>query len=307
MANIFESVTKYTTILDRIMLEGTVTSILNADPTTLQMVKGTNEVKYPKMDMDGLGEYDRETGYDVGSATLEFQTHVIEFDRSKKFSVDVIDDDETAFIAYRNLSSEFLRTKVVPEIDAVRFSKIVSEITDRSIDPTSQIIEADLTATTALSAFDDAEEYFSNVEAGGMSGTVMFVSTEYYKALKQSDKIERRIDVGNANTGGVNRTVDLLDGTTPIIKVPKNRFYDAITLTGNGYLPTSGGAEINFMIVKIGTPKGLVKHVAPKVILPGVNQTKDAYEFMYRIHHDLIALDNQVPGLYVHVKATKLP
>ena len=44
------------------------------------------------------------------------------YDRGRKFSVDAMDNEETAGLAFGKLASEFIRTKAVPEMDAVRFA-----------------------------------------------------------------------------------------------------------------------------------------------------------------------------------------
>ena len=44
------------------------------------------------------------------------------FDRGRMFTVDNMDNAETAGLAFGRLASEFIRTKVAPEVDAFRFA-----------------------------------------------------------------------------------------------------------------------------------------------------------------------------------------
>ena len=42
------------------------------------------------------------------------------------YAIDNMDNEETAGIAFGRLAGEFIRTKVVPELDAYRFAKYAS-------------------------------------------------------------------------------------------------------------------------------------------------------------------------------------
>ena len=72
------------------------------------------------MDMQGLADYSRNSGYVQGDVTLKNETVKCNFDRGRMFWVDSMDDLETAGIAFGRLAAEFIRTKVGPEIDAFR-------------------------------------------------------------------------------------------------------------------------------------------------------------------------------------------
>jgi hypothetical protein len=72
--------------------------------------------------MDGLGDYNRNSGYTNGKVSLTNETVKFNYERGRMFSVDAMDDEETAGIAYGKLASEFISTKVAPEGDAFRFA-----------------------------------------------------------------------------------------------------------------------------------------------------------------------------------------
>jgi len=82
--------------------------------------------------MDGLGDYDRNSGYIDGDIALTNETVKFNYERGRKLKTDTIDNEETGGVIMANLSSEFLRTKVVPEVDAVRYATYASldDITD---------------------------------------------------------------------------------------------------------------------------------------------------------------------------------
>ena len=122
---------------------------------------------------------------------------------------------------------------------------------------------------------------------------------------------QRRFDVQTAN-GNVDRRVTMLDGITPIIRVPQARFYSLITLydgttegqTAGGYVPTKGGFDINFIYAGKAALHGVIKRNISKLITPDQNQSADAYDIFYRCHHDLIVKDSETAAIYVHKKAT---
>ena len=76
--------------------------------------------------MDGLGDFDRNSGYTEGTSKLTWETIKYDKERSQKLKIDRLDNDESLGIAVAKLSSEFLRTKVAPETDAARIAKIAS-------------------------------------------------------------------------------------------------------------------------------------------------------------------------------------
>ena len=61
--------------------------------------------------MDGLGDYSRNSGYIDGDVTLTNETVKFNYDRGRAFSVDNMDTEETAGVAFGRLAAEFIRTK----------------------------------------------------------------------------------------------------------------------------------------------------------------------------------------------------
>lgn len=306
MANTFaEKAVKFIPLLDEIYQKSSVTAILDR-PNTVFI--GTNKIKLPKISLDGAGDYNRSTGYADGDVSISYSEHELTYDRGRKFSIDVIDDDETAFDAYRTIQTEFVRTKEVPEIDATRFAEIYAKASAGS----GTVVAAD-DVTEALALYDAAEEALSDNEVD-VNNLVMFCSNAFYKALKTKLAGSGRIDYMN-NNGQVDRRIMMLDGQVPIIKVPAGRFYSQITLndgtTGGqeagGYVGTvTTGYALNFILADRNALQGYVKRNNSKIIAPEVNQTKDAWDIAYRFHHDLIVPENATAGIYIHRKATAL-
>ena len=98
----------------RSIKNASLTSVLDGDSTLVRMGANTNEIIIPKISMDGLADYSRNGGYVSGDVTLTNETVTFNYDRGRKFTVDAMDNEETAGLAFGRLASEFIRTKVVP-------------------------------------------------------------------------------------------------------------------------------------------------------------------------------------------------
>ena len=306
MANSFaEKAVAFIPILDEIYQKESLTSFLEMNPMTV-MFDGTKTVKLPKIVIDGAGDYDRTLGYNTGNIAVSYSSHTLQYDRGRKFDVDVLDDDEAAFDVFRLAAIEYVRTKEIPETDAIRFSEMFAKADAGS----GTVVTADIAADEALDAFDDAEETLGEAEVGE-ANRIMWISFEFNKLLKQDTAITRRIDAGDVTVNGINRRVELLDGQVPLIKVPRSRFYDIILLndgvtggqeTGHFEPIVATSRELNFIMADRGALNAVTKRRVSKVISWQDNQTADANSVYYRNHHDLIVPENKTPGIYVHRK-----
>lgn len=306
-----EKVTKYLGILDELYIKGAITAILDSPAMAARFV-GTNKIKLPKVSVDGAGNYDRDDGYAQGGVAVTYEEHELKYDRGRKFRIDVIDNDETAFDLYREVANQYVKTKEVPEVDAIRFSEIYDAATRE--DSLGTVVEKDLAdEESALGMYDEAEQVLNEKEAPE-EGRIMFCSNAYYAKLKKELKDSGRIDMSTIKIGNIDRRVTMLDGVTPIIKVPSARFWSHITLLDGsttdqkkgGYEPIAGTSKpINFIYGTMDALKGgAIKRNANKLIAPEANQSADAWDIFYRCHHDLIIPDNKTGGIYIHVGAT---
>ena len=300
MANSIAKVTKYAALLDKVYQQEAKTSIL--DNPTAEFINAKT-VKYMKMTMDGLGDYDRNAGFVAGDVTATWGTMELTQDRGRSFQIDRMDNDETLDLTVGNLAGEFLRTKVVPEIDAYTFAKLSG---------TSNILSAnaDITVgTTNVADLIQAAEKAMNDEEVPEMTRLLYISEEAYQGLQKN--VSRQISNGEL---AIRNGIEYFD-EMPLIRVPKKRFYTSITLkdgktegqTGGGYVGTaSTGYGINFMIVERSAVNKVVKHAIPRMFSPDENQTADAWKFDYRVYHDCFVYDNKVKGIYLHRKATAL-
>jgi len=123
MANTIALAKKYVAMLDEVYKLAALTADLESDASLTREGANTNEIVIPKMTLQGLADYSRSGGYVAGDMTLAWETVAFNFDRGRKFSIDSMDNEETIGVAFGRLAGEFLRTKVVPELDAFRFAK----------------------------------------------------------------------------------------------------------------------------------------------------------------------------------------
>ena len=291
---------QYLPILDEIYKREALTSVLDAANSDIRFIGG-NKVELFKLSMDGLGDYSRNGGYVDGDATGTWEPLLLEVDRGRRFMIDQMDNEETLGLAFGRLMGEFLRTQVIPEVDAYRFAKLAANA------PVAQTVSADITpgTTDVVAALDLAEEKMADNEVP-REGSLLFVSENAYRGLKAN--IVRT--TFNAE-GGILRYVETYDGM-PVIRVPKGRFYTAIDLydgttageEAGGYVPASGAKAINFMVVHPSAVRAVIKHNVSNLISPEANQTHDGWLLKYRVYHDEFVLANKVNGIYLHKAST---
>ena len=71
---------RYTSLLDEVYQNASVTSMLDMNGATVRMGTNANEIVIPKISMDGLGDYSRNSGYAQGSVTLTHETVKFNYD-----------------------------------------------------------------------------------------------------------------------------------------------------------------------------------------------------------------------------------
>ena len=282
----------YVPILDEVYREASRTAVLDGAPELARAGANAGELIIPTMTMDGLADYARASGYVDGNVTLTNETVLCNFDRGRMFTVDALDDAETAGIAFGRLASEFIRTRVVPELDAFRFAcyAAVSGIGSASgnLADGASVVSA---LRAAASAMDEAEV--------PMEGRFLFITPTVLGLIQDMDTTHSR---------------EVLARFDSVVQVPQTRFYTAIEqlsgLSGEsgdesagGYRKADAGKDINFLVIHRDAPIQFTKHLAPKVIPPEANPAADAWKFGYRMVGIADAYENKAAGIYLHHKA----
>lgn len=300
MPNVIQLAQNFVPLLDEAYKAASKTAVLDA--TKVDIVNA-NTVKVFKTSMDGLGDYSRNGGFTDGDVNGSWETMTLTKDRGRSFQVDAMDDEETIGMAFGTLAGEFIRTKVVPEVDAYRFAKMAGTT------GISKATAADITiGTTDVPGLVDEGERQMNEDEVPLEGRLLFISESAYAGLRA--KVLRTTMNGE---GGINKDILTYDGMR-VIRVPQSRFYTAITLadgktsgqTAGGFVGTTGAFPINFMIVHPSAVCQVLKHVKPRIFSPDTNQKADAWKFDYRVYHDTFVYDNKVKGIYLHNGSTAL-
>ncbi|MCI1958841.1 MAG: hypothetical protein LKJ25_04360 [Clostridia bacterium] len=307
MANVLEYATLFQTNLDLLAVQTLKTGFMDGNAGQVKYTGG-DEIKVPKLSVQGLGDYSRTDGYVDGSVTLAYQTLTMTQDRGRKFLLDAMDVDESNFIATAsNVMGEFQRTKLVPEIDAYRISKL---------------------ATTAMGVADDAQvEYgytvstetiISKIKTGikkireaGYDGELDILATyDVVGAVEEAALV--KLTAMTFSQGGINTQVPQIDGC-PLIAVPSNRMYTAITLYDGktsgqeegGYIKGTAAKDINFLVTARTSPIAVTKQDTMRIFTPQTYQDANAWSMDYRRYHDIWVLDNKKNSVYANIKDAK--
>ena len=278
----------YTNLLDEVYQNSALTSVLESDATLSRQGANANEIIIPKLSMDGLGDYDRNSGYTNGDVELTWETVQFNYERGRMFQVDDMDNEETQNIAFGRLAGEFIRTKVVPELDAFRFSKYAS---------VSGVGTATGTLSTGLDVINALRKATSEMDEAEvpMEDRHLFITPTLLGLVEDLD---------------TNKSREVLGRFASITKVPQTRFYSAIELLDGkslgeekgGYKKADGGVELNFEVIHKPATLQFTKHAVPKIISPQMNQDADAWKYGYRNYGLCDVYENKVAGIYVHKK-----
>lgn len=295
--------------LDKIAVEDAVTGWMDANAGQVKY-NGGAEVKIPKMSVQGLGEYDRDSGYAQGGVTLTYETRTMTQDRGRKFQLDPMDVDETNFVATASaVMGEFQRMYVVPEIDAYRISKIASVAIAAA---KAGMAEYGYTpGASNTSALRKVKEGIKAVREMGYNGPLVIHATPDF-IMELELEIAGKIMAMTFSNGGINTQVPSVDGV-PIIATPANRMYTAITIydgttsgqEAGGYVKGSTALNLNFMVLPQNTPIAITKQDVMRIFDPLTNQKANAWQMDYRRFHDLWVLDNKLDSIYLNIKDAK--
>jgi hypothetical protein len=291
MANTIALSEAYVPVLDEVYKLASLTAVMDSNQELVTFSAGSKSFRVPSISMQGLAAQNRNGNYVSGDVTLTWTQKTPDYDRSRMFTVDAMDQAESQNIAFGQLAGEFIRTKVVPEVDAFRFSKYFGLGGKVATGATLS------TGTSVIAAISAGSEVLDNAEVP-YEGRWLFITPALHNLIINLNTDESREIL--AQFGG------------RIVKVPQGRFYTAIELLdgttsgeeAGGFIKDAvTGKDINFMIVHPSAVIQTLKHVAPKIVSPEQNPDGDAFKFGYRVYGIADVLPNKVAGIYSHMKA----
>ena len=290
MANTIALAKNYTSILDEVYCNASVTADLTSDNTMVRAGANANEIIYPQISVTGLGDYSRNSGYTDGSVNLEWITAKFNYDRGTKISVDVMDDEESRDIAFTMAGSELMRTKVAPEADAFVFATLagtagISKATPATYADATEFLNALIVAKNKMDEDEVPEE-----------GRILYATPTLMNGVMALDTTKSR---------------EILNSFTVKKKVPQSRFYTAIDLLdgkspseeAGHYKKATEGKDINFMIVHKPAVIKFDKHTVSDIIPASANPSADADIAKYRKYGIVDVFKNKVAGIYLSHKA----
>lgn len=290
MANSIEYAKRYLPILDEVYKNASCTAVLEGNGNVMPGVDEDTFYVW-KLDMDALGDFTRGSGYSEGNTILTKELIKNDKERSQVLRVDRLDNQESMDMAFGKLGSEFIRTKVVPETDAARISKIAGTT---GVTTKKEVLAS---AADTLAALRVAANQMDEDEVPTDS-RVLFITPSLIEAIADIDTTKSKA---------------VLSRFSNIVKVPQSRMFTNINLkTGaknvNGALSSNFGfaksensKDINFLIVEKGAVAvGLRQYL--KYFTPDQDQIGDDNVFKYR-NNNLYGYvyENKTTGVYVSI------
>lgn len=317
-------------LLDKIYKAESTTSDFDMNGALVQAGKNANEIVIPVLDMDGLGDFDRNSGYVDGDASLTNETKKFNYERGRKLKTDAIDNEETGGVILGNLSAEFLRTKVIPEVDAVRYAtysaipniskskgthktgeevykaiaKAWDDMTDDEVPEENRHLRI---TSTELGLIRDMDNYKSKTLLEKFASIKTVPQSRFQTAIELlSGK-----DADGERKGGYRKIADKYEQTKDTAIDTEKTYYtkndDKYTAVDSPvvaniatyYEKEEGSKDINFMIIHKPALLQYTKHNKMKIFTPEQDQDGDNYKWLYRLYGLNEYYANKVAGIHL--------
>lgn len=305
VANNIAKITEYlTNAMDNLFAAEAKTVRMTADPALVDATARSKTVKLATVLTKGAGDYDPAKGWPMNSGSLTWEDYTLRYDRGTSFLVDALETAHTSGIGSAALiASEFLRTKMIPEIDAVRIATASKAAADANQKDTATPTKANI-ITKLTEALDDIYD-----RTGIDEGMTIYMNNSLKSILGLSSEFQRTKDIAG-NGESLNTRATSINGN-PIVFVPSSRMYTEVTLqdgtssqqTDGGYIPKTGANAVNFLIAAPNTAQGIVSYSNVTIRPNGQHTRGDGDFWAYRIYHDCIIPENKVGGLFVSLGA----
>ncbi len=252
-------------------------------------------IKIPTVELSGYKDHVRDGSVNKGSVSNVWTPYALTHDRDISFFVDEADIIETnQALSAANITATFNDEQAIPELDAYRYSKILSEVIAHGKNP----ITTALTASNILTIFDQAMVAMDEKNVP-MSGRKLKVTPVVNAMLKEAEKVSRMIMVGAGSNQRIDRRVHELDEVV-IQVVPSDRLQSAYDFT-DGFEAALAAKQINFILYHNSAI------IAPRKIsdiyLWGKGASpQSAFGHLYqnRSYHDLFVIKQKVAGVEIH-------
>ncbi|MBQ7620823.1 MAG: hypothetical protein IJV02_00210 [Candidatus Methanomethylophilaceae archaeon] len=295
MTNTVNKVTEYLkSVLNDVITQESKTTALQADPEIVRATSRAGTIELPTVTTTSLGNYSG--GYAAANGSIAWTPYTLTHDRSAVFDIDRREDNETAGVFNATkIASEFVRSQVVPEIDATRIAAIVNAAATKKV-----VTSTNLAKNVILDEIGIGLETVADV-TGKDEGLIIYMNRAIMSMLRSTTEVTKTRDVTSGK-----RTLDLgtmqIDGNQ-IVPVPSARMFHTLTYNAaSSAAGFTGTGVVNFVIATPEYAQGVVAFEAPKFIAKEVNQNADADRYAYRIFHDCFVPSQKVGGFYANIQ-----
>lgn len=267
-----------------------------ADENLRAKFVGAKTVKVPNIALQGLGDYDRETGFIKGTISINNQAFTLQQDRARSFMIDREDLDETGIASLAGeVMGEFIRTRVVPETEAYTISKLASLSNEKG---NISYYEGQNVADV----FETLRDEVVN-KVGFDEELVCFVDSYAWKHLRLDDAFARLINTSYSGEGEVKTEIHQIDNVTIIPMLPSRmktayEFYDGEENAAGGFAPIQNANSVLMLMMPKRAVSLVKKSEKIRVFTPDQNLSADAYKFDYRIYYDVFVKDTFASTIY---------
>lgn len=293
----------YEKLLDSVVQAGATSIPLRAKEAMIQYMGG-DTVKIAKLSTTGFGNYSRTGGYPAGTASLDWGTYTIPYDRAVSFLIDVMDQDETAgMLSSGKLIAEFGSNEEVPEVDSARYMAIFQAIVDDATVIYGYYTPA---VATMLSQFNTDISTIRK-KCGRTPKLIAFMSESAFAILTNSTELSKQMLVQSATgENGVVTETYKINGVQ-LIPVPDDRLLTEYAFSAtDGYSAKAWAQQMNWVICSPDAVIAFEKHRKVKVHSADVVQGYDGEKIETRLYHGCWVLDNKHNMIYVSLKTATI-
>lgn len=333
MPNTIALAKNYISILDEVYKNASVTADLTSDATMMRAGANNSEILYPQIEVGGLGDYDRNSGYTQAAVKMEWKTAKFNYDRGARIEVDVMDNEESRNIAFTRAGAELQRTRVAPEADAFTFATICGfdgiTMKEEVLAGAEAFLASLISAKNKMDEDEVPEEGRILYATPTLMNGVMALDTTKSREILNAFTIKKKVPQSRFYTA-----IDLLDGKSPGEESGHFRrsvaeyelTKDSSVVSGKTYYTKSGdtytevsspttsglssyyemvaeaGRDINYMIIHKPAIIKFDKHVAQDIIPASMNPSADGDILKYRKYGLVDYYRNKAAGFYVSHK-----
>jgi len=286
--------------LDKAFVQKSVTGFMDTNPDNIQFINA-DTVLVGETNFSGLGDYDRDNGFPIGSISSAKRSYTLTQDRGRAFQIDAIDYDSLDAALKKGVMdmAEWQDKYVVPEIDAYTLSKLYAFSVSKRL-PSNVPLDTSNVYSTLVAAKD------SCMDESDEEDLVCFIPRWVQSLLNSSTEITKMIDVREVNKNGISTKVGFIDNME-IVPVNAKRMYSAYrSLNGvdddqynGGFVVASGAVPIQYIVMPKKAATRITRTKKIRVFQPNDNILKDAYAMQYRRLYDVICLESKKSSIFV--------